>query len=177
MRCTSSALTAFERSGICCTSEVTARNRFAVSVVAILIGTAAAKVLALARHRPFLADLDWVVPRLTVRDTMVAAVILEVGVAVFIWVCRNRLSAMVACFWLVLVFVCYRVAAVELFVPRPCPCLGDLLDWTGLPQWSKDRLPLALLCYMGLGSLFFLARTSLCLAAKNKEHLRSATLP
>lgn len=79
MRCTSSALTAFERSGICCTSEVTARNRFAVSVVAILIGTAAAKVLALARHRPFLADLDWVVPRLTVRDTMVAAVILEGG--------------------------------------------------------------------------------------------------
>jgi len=177
MRSTSAALMGSERGGIRCTNGVTARTRFAVSVVLLLIGTAAAKVIAIARHKPFIAQLDGVVPHLTVRDTMVAAVVLEVGFAVFIWVCRSRLSAMVACSWLVLLFVCYRVAAWELFVRRPCPCLGDVLDWTRLPQWSKDHLALALLCYMGVGSLFFLTRTYLCLTGKNKEHLSSTVLP
>ena len=74
MRSTNPALTAFEGSGIRCTNDVTARTRFAVSVVLLLIGTAAAKVIAIAKHKPFLAQLDGVVPRLAVRDTMVAAV-------------------------------------------------------------------------------------------------------
>lgn len=136
------------------------RTFFAISASVILFLTAAAKLIAIFQHRPFIDLRDPVFNSLTTRDTLTVASILELGVAVFVLLKRKDLISMVAVSWLVAVFVTYRILMQAFFASRPCHCLGGILDWTHLPQDVLDALPKVLLLYMGIGSISFLLATN-----------------
>jgi len=140
---------------------LTLRVFFVTSVSWLLLFTALAKITAIIQQKAFLPLPDPVIPAITTRQSMLAAIILELGVAAFMFVRRKRLSAMVGCSWLVSIFVCYRMLAYAFFAKKPCPCLGGVLDWTRLPQAFLDTIPIIILCYMGIGSLLFLLLSNL----------------
>jgi hypothetical protein len=144
------------------------RKYFSISVSLLLVFTATAKLVALFQHKKFLLLPDPVFSSIMTRDTMILAVILEIMVAVFMFYKRKSLSAMVACSWVVSIFVCYRMLERAFFAKKPCHCLGGVLDWTGLPQKVIDAIPIATLCYMGIGSLFFLVAASVLTARPPK---------
>jgi len=134
----------------------TYRTIFATSVSLLLLFTAIAKIVAIVQPRSYLALSDPVISSITTRQSMLVAIILEMSVAVFVFVRRKRLSAMVGCSWLVSIFVGYRMLAYALFTKKLCPCMGGVLDWTRLPQALLDIIPIIILCYIGIGSMIFL---------------------
>lgn len=129
---------------------------FAKSVSFLLVLTAVAKLIAILEHKQFLMLPDAVFSTLTTRDSLAIAAVLELVVAVFVFLKAKHLSAMVACSWLVSVFVCYRMLAKAFFYSKPCNCLGGVLDWTGISRRVLDVLPIIILCYIGVGSFCFL---------------------
>jgi hypothetical protein len=132
------------------------RTCFAVSVAAILLFTALAKIVAIAQHKPFLALNDPIITIFRIKDSIAMAAFLEVVVATFMLLKRQHLTAMVACSWLSVIFLCYRLLKRAVFYQEPCHCLGTIFDWTGIPQSISNAIPVILLWYMGVGSLFFL---------------------
>jgi hypothetical protein len=135
------------------------RGHFAVSVASLLLLTAIAKLISLAQKRPFLRIPDGVFPFLITRDVLAIAVLLEITVAAIMFFKRNDSIAVVACSWLVVMLVFYRLLAKALFVRQPCHCLGGLFDWIRLPRYVLDAIPVVLLYYMGVGSIIFLFST------------------
>ena len=135
---------------------VTLRSAFAVSVSLLLLLTAIAKTIAIVQHKPFLQRPDGVFPHLTKGDSLMLAIVGEVLVAVFMIIRSRHVFSMVVCSWLVACFVSYRLTYFLLAIPGPCGCLGGVLDWTSIPRPWLNIVPLLLLCYMGIGSLFFL---------------------
>lgn len=132
------------------------RTSFVISVCVLLSLTASAKAIALVQGERFLSLPDPVCSFLETRYVLAVAVVLEAGVAVFMGRNRRHLIAMVACSWLSAVFVGYRMLDAAFLNTMPCPCLGRVLDFTGLSPKVVDAIPLALLWYMGAGSLLFL---------------------
>jgi len=148
---------------------------FSISVSIILVLTALAKIISIAQHRRFLDVPDGVFGQLPMRETLALAATMEILTAGFMFVRRKRLSAMVACSWLVSIFVVYRMLARILYVPGRCPCLGGVLDWTGISPKVVDAIPVALLWYFGVGSLTFLFLSSY--ASKDSPHQAQAVSP
>lgn len=134
----------------------------------LLVLTAMAKLVAIFQRKKFLLLPDPVFSSFTTRDSMIIAVIMEFIVAVFMFYKRKGLSPMVACSWLVSIFICYHMLARAFFAKKPCHCLGGVLDWTGLPQKVLDAIPIAMLCYMGIGSLVFLIAASVVTTSDSK---------
>jgi len=62
---------------------------------------------------------------------------------------------------LALCFVCYRFGLWWLDVPRPCPCLGNLIAWLRLSPHQGDVLAKVALAYLLLGSALVFAIQSL----------------
>jgi hypothetical protein len=132
------------------------REYFSVSVSLLLVFTALAKLVAILQHKKFLLLPDPVFSPIIILDSMIIAAIFELIVAAFVFYKRKSLSAMVACSWLTGVFFSYRMLERAFFAKRPCPCLGGILDWTGLSRDVMDWIPVIMLCYIGVGSLLFL---------------------
>jgi len=100
---------------------------FATSVSCILLLTVIAEIIAILQQKSFLRLPDPVMSSMTVRQSLLLAIVLEISFAVYIFVLRKRLSTMVGCSWLVSTFVCYRMLAYSFFSKKPCPCLGEFL--------------------------------------------------
>lgn len=138
---------------------------FCVSVSVLLVLTATAKFIALMEGKPFLAIPDGVFTTIPTGDLLMLAAVLEVLVAAVVFFKRKDPFASVVCFWLVSVFVAYRLLAKALYAHRPCRCLGGVLDWTKLPTSVLDALPIIILVYIGTGSLLYLLLNAL----KNRQ--------
>jgi hypothetical protein len=151
------------------------QRRFCNSVSILLCLTALAKIITIVQHRRFLDIPDGVFKPVTNQDTMALAATLEILTAVFMFVRRERLSAMVACSWLVGIFVVYRMLGKILYVQQRCPCLGGVLDWTGISPKVLDTIPVALLWYFGVGSLTSLFLSSI--ASKDLPHGAQSVSP
>ena len=145
------------------------RMFFSLSVSLLLFFTATAKFCAVIQHRPFLFVPDPVFSFTTEMRITWVSMLLEYCATVFIFFNRRYLSAMVACSWLASLFVCYRMLAYAFFAKKPCPCLGRVLDWTGLSQAALDAIPIIILCYMGIGSLLFLLLSNLEVPINDSE--------
>ena len=129
---------------------------FAISVFFVLTITAWVKIVALTEERPLWREPDPVFQFIDVGISMVIAASLELIVAGLVIVRRASLDAMLSSFCLVALFVGYRWLGQALFAKRPCACLGNGLDWTGLSEGAQALLPLVVLSYIGAGSLLFL---------------------
>ena len=135
---------------------VQTRATFILSVGFLLFVTAAAKLIGIIQNRPFLGHPDGVFPFLATREVLGISALLELTVATIMLMKKEEQIGLVACLWLVVVFVAYRVLAKLLFLQAPCHCLGGLLDWTYLPRRVIESIPIALLCYMGGGTVLYL---------------------
>lgn len=101
-------------------------------------------------------DLEDPIFNIPFRVMMVVAAFMEVGVAT---VClRNRFSIWphLLVVWLALTFVTYRVGLLVGDYRSPCPCLGALTDALHLSPVAAERLSIALLSYLLVGSAYFL---------------------
>ena len=156
------------RAAIASKRRMVLQQWFCISVSILLALTALAKIISIAQHKRFLDVPDGVFKPAPIRDTLALAATVEILTAVFMFVRRKRLSAMVACSWLVGVFVVYRMLVKILYVQGRCPCLGRVLDWTGFSPKVLDTIPVALLWYFGVGSLTFLFLSSY--ASKDLPH-------
>lgn len=144
------------------------RAWFLVSVGLLLFLTSAAKFVALTQHKPFLAGEDPLFTFLATRQTLAIAATLELAVAGWMFARRRQCVTLLVCSWLVYVFICYRSLSKVGFGARTCPCLGGVLDWTGISPSILNAIPVVMLWYMGVGSLMFLA-ASLC-ASHRLQH-------
>jgi hypothetical protein len=131
------------------------RKLFLFSVALLLFATAVAKIIAIAQHKKFLDVPDGVIPNVTILFSTVVAVVLEVIVA-FGALLGGKTISLVAPLWLVFTFTTYRLTASALHVPHPCPCLGRMLDWSGLSNEMLDLIPILILAYIGVGCVVML---------------------
>jgi hypothetical protein len=152
---------------------------FAISVSVFLFLAAIAKLIAIAQRESFLAYPDYVfnaiIPSFTTQDALSLAATLEIVAAGFMLLKRRRLSSMVACSWMTAIFVSYRLLAKAFFAPKPCHCLGGILDWTGMSEKVLYALPVVLLWYMGVGSAIFLFVSSISVNCNQQPNPISST--
>jgi hypothetical protein len=133
------------------------RTHFACSISILLLVSAAAKLIGIFQNKPFLAMPDGVFPSFETQQLLIAAIIIEITMAAFIFVKRSKSSSALACLWLTAIFLLYHILASLLYVQQPCHCLGGIFDWTRIPQKILNELPVFLLAYMGFGgAVFFL---------------------
>lgn len=131
-------------------------SAFVISVSGFLLLTAVAKVISLIQGKLFLDVPDGVFAFVKVRHVLTLAATLEVTTAIFILLKRKCLSAALIAAWLAVIFGCYRMLSAAFLSESTCPCLGRVLDFSGLSPRTIDAILLAFLYYMGVGSLIFL---------------------
>ncbi|HEY9172392.1 MAG TPA: monofunctional biosynthetic peptidoglycan transglycosylase [Verrucomicrobiae bacterium] len=120
--------------------------------------TATAKFLTASSSAQLLATPDPVL-FVPLRWVLVAVALLEVGIATFLVVGRSRHIKLLVVLWLSAHFALYRVALWWVQRGGPCPCLGALSDTLPADHQMVDGALKAVLAYLFLGSLFFLARS------------------
>jgi hypothetical protein len=142
----------------------TSRHCFAdwfYSTVAIfLLLTAAFKLIGVLQESSFLAAADPLVPFLTVRQMTFSAGLIELGVAYALWRHRTAVWAPWLILWLVGLFAVYRLGLWSIDFRGHCSCLGHLFDWLPNVNAWADRLMLASLAVMAVGTLWTLLRAN-----------------
>jgi hypothetical protein len=120
----------------------------------ILLATAFAKIFSAFGRAKILFTPDPVF-YVSQRIVLAEAGVLEfaIGMLLLFWKCEQdkwkMLTLLCVCFWT------YRVAVLISGAGGPCPCLGNVFDWS---PWLRDHsqgLILAVLILMSLGVLVF----------------------
>ncbi|RME94994.1 MAG: hypothetical protein D6766_04410 [Verrucomicrobia bacterium] len=140
-----------------CRDKVT--RRFFWSVGALFTFTALLKVLALIHGRHLAMRPDPVFWFVSARVTSVVAICLEFAIVAML-VCRApaRHKLAMLC-WVAGLFLIYRVMWMEAVpAPEPCPCFGLFWQQLGVKAVFGNRVSMAILIYVALGSVLLLAR-------------------
>jgi hypothetical protein len=146
------------RSGVGASPGVTASPRrfqqvFVTGVAVFLALTGGVKLVSIMQETRALGAPDPLFSGLTVRQVLLAAAALELGVAAVLFRHRPARWAPGLILWLVAVFGAYRLGLWAMGFQGHCGCLGHLFDrLPGLEVWA-DRVMLAALFVMGVGAI------------------------
>ena len=134
---------------------------FLVTVVAILLVTAAAKTAALLQGGPTAQEATNsgvltlpapYIPRLTNGDMMWVAVGFELAVILALVRLRTDAARLVLVAFVGGVFAAYHIGLGVIGYRHPCGCLGGPLDWLHLSRRAYDVLTLGIIVYLLAGS-------------------------
>jgi hypothetical protein len=126
--------------------------------VLLLVVTAAGKLLAAASDRTVWTTAN---PVLGLPEgwVLMAAVFLELTVALLLVIGTPGKVKAWLLLWLCFVFTCYRLLGSFAAAPRQaCPCLGVLRSVAGLSPAQADGLAVASLIYLILSSVAYLGK-------------------
>jgi hypothetical protein len=131
-----------------------ALDTFRVSVLTLLVVTAAAKSWSVFGESTLLREVDPLFG-LSFRTLMVVAATLEIGVAA-ICLLRPAVDGLLAVAWLSTAFLAYRVGLWWIGWKKPCNCLGNLTDALNISPQVADNVMKGLLAFMLIGSVSLL---------------------
>jgi hypothetical protein len=98
------------------------------TIAVILLFTAAAKIISCFSHAKILLYYDPIFA-IKNKNVLIGTACLELSLAVFFLLCKNISKMSVAMIWLLINFFLYRAGLVWMGVKKPCPCLGNPVDW------------------------------------------------
>ena len=121
----------------------------------ILFITGVAKIWSSFGNSKFLATPDPIIG-IPFSSLMLAAGLLELGIAFVCWWCscrtkKHQLAAFLVA-WLSTTFLGYRWGMWWMHWKRPCNCLGNLTDALHIPPKTADTAVKIILAYLLLGS-------------------------
>lgn len=134
-------------------------SHFHRSAAAILLLTAAAKVISALGSQTILEKADPIFWILKNRELLLLVGALETGVAVLLFSKASLSLKRGSLIWLCVNFLLYRMGLWITGAPATCKCMGDLADRIGLSDSQASWVMLGILGYLLGGSLFFLRRS------------------
>ena len=139
-----------------------AARLFILSAAAILLTTAAAKLISAAGEARVLNATDPLLI-LRMRHVMIIAGVTEFALGIFLLLRRTISLQLGLIAWIASVFVLYRLGLWMKGAPRPCGCLGTVIDSLPLDPKTVEYTMQGLAAYLLVGSLslwFVLARSN-----------------
>jgi hypothetical protein len=132
------------------------REYFILSVAIILFITAAAKLLAAISSAHILARLDPML-FLSNREVFRLAAAIELSVSAYLLMGRNHTMKLALIAGLSAIYLIYRVGLQLVGAPNLFSCLGNLTEVISISPRILDRLTVAMLGWMLIGSYTLLA--------------------
>ena len=124
---------------------------FINSAGVILAATAIAKLVSSGGNSKFLYSIDPIIP-LSVRDLLWVVGLVELGVALILFLNRHTVTKLVLLAWLTASFSVYR-SGLLILGHRHCPCMGSFAESIGLSPGAADVIMLGVLIYLLIGTL------------------------
>ncbi|HRZ54552.1 MAG TPA: hypothetical protein P5525_03725 [Candidatus Paceibacterota bacterium] len=121
-------------------------------VALVLASTALAKVVSISLTAPLLDRPDDLVGFLTLRQVLLVAALLEIGVIRFLVEKRSAGDRLLAVAWLSTIFAAYRSGLRVVGHTGYCACLGSLPKLLGVGERYSDAVMFGILAFLIAGS-------------------------
>ena len=128
-------------------------NGFVFACIWILVITGSAKLVSSQMPTKYLDERDGLFVWATIRNVILVAGIIELGLAYFVWRAASLRGKCLAILWVSCLILTYRMGLVAVHYSFPCSCLGGAADWLHLSRHSADLLMRGVLGFMLIGSM------------------------
>lgn len=120
-------------------------------VIAVLVTTAAAKLLSLVNPTPLLNERD-VILRMSMSHAVLLAGVLELALAGLVWRAQRQRTAAIGVILFSAAILFYRVTAYTNGITH-CPCMGNVANWW--PWLGRHEGPILLMvaCWLLITSI------------------------
>ena len=124
---------------------------FVVTSGFVFLITGSAKLYSAFGHIRLL-QTDVPLLNISYRNLMIILGMLELGISVLCFFAKNRILPLVIVFWISNNFLLYRITVLWTGYPKPCSCLGNLMDALHIPSQAADTAMKIVLAYLLIGS-------------------------